>query len=354
VVKQEQSEARRQVSAEAWCQIDQICLEFEREFRTAGTARIEDYLSRLPESLRALAFDELLGIELQLHAQRDSTIDVDDYRRRFPNYAEIVSAAVGDTQEHSLESVARPISVPATIPTCIGKYKIISQFHAGGQARVYRAVHPTLETELIIKLGHPVSSQDRRSYDGLIDEGKILAALDHPNIARVYDLDFHEDRPYLVMEFVRGRNLRQHFERQRAHPRQAASVLAKIARALHVAHQQGIVHRDIKPENIVMDSSGQPRIIDFGLAQQRHAWRDEQPELGCISGTLGYMAPEQARGETDRVDARTDVFALGGMLYWLLTGQVPYRGDSREEILHRAQRSELDIQALEAVIPKLG
>ncbi len=129
----------------------------------------------------------------------------------------------------------------------------------------------------------------------IIEEGKILAELDHPNLVRVYDSDFHDDRPYIVMEYVRGQTLEQVASGGGLKPRQAAALLAKVAAAADYAHRKGIVHRDIKPKNILVDEAGEPRLIDFGMARLRHAWSDDP---GSPGGTFAFMAPEQARIES--------------------------------------------------------
>ena len=127
----------------------------------------------------------------------------------------------------------------------------------------------------------------------------------------VDDLDFHNDRPFLVMEYIHGRNLEDYARDEPVTPRRAAELVAKLAGALAMVHRRGIIHRDIKPRNILIDEAGQPRLIDFGLARLRHAW-SEDPSATTWGGTLAYMAPEQARLEHDRIGPRSDVFGLGG------------------------------------------
>jgi len=227
----------------------------------------------------------------------------------------------------------------------IGKYLVCGRIDGGGQADVYRALHPTLDTEVAIKLGRKAVGRISEQRPLLVAEGKMLAKLDHPNLARVFDLDFHEDRPFLAMEYIRGVNLRAYPEQNALAPRKAAAILAKVARAVAVVHRQGIVHMDIKPQNILIDEKDQPRLIDFGLAKVRHAWDDDGKGFG---GTPAYMAPEQARGEAAAVGPRTDVFALGGVLYFLLTGQPPFRGSGISETLEHAGRAFFDRKALEA------
>jgi tRNA A-37 threonylcarbamoyl transferase component Bud32 len=229
-------------------------------------------------------------------------------------------------------------------PAAIGRYLVVGVLDTGGQADVYRVVHPTLSKELVLKLSKRACVRDRADRDQFVVEGKVLADLEHPNMVRIFDLDFHEDHPFLVMEFVRGRNLQQAASQQRPVPRQAAAWVAQVARAVALVHSRGIVHQDIKPKNILIDESGRARLIDFGLAHWRHAWAEDAVPSG--GGTLAYMAPEQARDERARIGPRSDIFGLGGVLYFLLTGQAPYRGQSKAEVWGHAVRCDYDATAL--------
>jgi serine/threonine protein kinase len=148
------------------------------------------------------------------------------------------------------------------------------------------------------------------SEDALVAEARLLAQLDHPNLVRVHDLGFHENCPYVVLDYVPGRSLREVVRDQPLSAERAAEIVAKVARALAVVHARGITHGDLKPANILIDENGEPRLIDFGIARERSAW-SANDETSEIAGTLLYMAPEQARGESARIGCRTDVYGLG-------------------------------------------
>lgn len=229
-------------------------------------------------------------------------------------------------------------------PAMIGKYLVVGVLDSGGQSTVYRALHPTLDKELAIKLGHRPASSSFDQRHLLVAEGKLLAQLEHPNLARVYDLDFHEDLPFLAMEYVRGPHLGNYAADSRLSPARAAAIVAEVARALAVVHRHGIVHQDLKPKNILMDEKDRPRLIDFGLARLRHAWDEGTPSPS--GGTPAYMAPEQAREEMAAVGPRSDLFSLGAVLYFLLTGHAPFEGRTVDEALRRAQRCDFDRVAL--------
>jgi serine/threonine protein kinase len=253
--------------------------------------------------------------------------------------AEHVSAPDTD-QEFSGETDEPPL------PAAIGKYLVIGRFPRTGQAEVFRVVHPQLHQERVIKLAKERISVDGRS--DIIDEGRILVDLNHPNMVRVHELDFHEDRPYLVMEYVRGRSLRDYAAEHPLSPRQAAALVAKVCGAAEAAHRRGIVHRDIKHLNILIDEANEPRLIDFGMARARTFWSHKTAPAG---GTFAFMAPEQARIESpeeqQKVGPRSDVFALGAVLYFLLTGKAPFDGRNWHESMARAHECDFDRKALD-------
>jgi tRNA A-37 threonylcarbamoyl transferase component Bud32 len=229
-------------------------------------------------------------------------------------------------------------------PMEVGKYLIVGTLGEGAQAVVYRGLHPALGRDVVLKLAKqsPPPSDDLRA--GLVQEGKLLSMLDHPGIARVLDLDFHEGKPYLVIEHVEGVDLEK-YAAGGASPRQAADIVAQVAQAVASAHDQGVVHYDIKPRNILIrDEDTSPVLIDFGLALLRKAGGSDYTP----GGTLAYMAPEQARGEADQVGPCSDVFALGAVLYHLLTGQPPFQGSSPGEVMRKAMACDWDRKLLDA------
>ncbi|MBY0526401.1 MAG: protein kinase [Gemmataceae bacterium] len=250
------------------------------------------------------------------------------------------------TRPTTVSDSPRTVDEPAVKrPATIGRFFIVGSLDKGGQGEVFRALHPTLGKDVAIKVSHKKLNGDTER-DRLVAEGKLLAELDHPNLARVFDLDFHEGRPFLVMEYVRGQTLEQRAELEKFAPADAAVVVAQLARALATAHRRGVTHQDVKPRNILMDETGKPRLIDFGIARLRNAWSEggQQP----VGGTLGYMAPEQARGEADRIGPRSDIFALGGVLYFLLTGEPPFAGTNAYLVQQQTTQGKLDLALLKS------
>ncbi len=182
-------------------------------------------------------------------------------------------------------------------PVAIGKYVVVDLLDWGPHAEIYRVLNPNLGKAMVLKLARQPVGENERAL--LVDEARVLAELEHINLLKVYDSGFHDGRPYLVMEYVRGSNLEDHVRDHPVTPQRAASLVARLAAVLELVHRKGIIHRDIKPRNILIDEAGEPRLIDFGLALLRNAWSD--PFAAIWGGTVAYMAPEQARREHDRI-----------------------------------------------------
>jgi hypothetical protein len=326
--------------------VDALCRRFEADWRADKDPRIEADLEQVANPERPALLRELLALELELLRERGQRPSPEEYHARFPGHAALVDAAFAEAGT-LCPSASDEFSADAEAPaktTAIGRYMVLSRLEVrGGQAELYRVWHSRLGRELLLKYGRRPLTAGRGE---LIREGRILAELDHPGLVRIHDLDVHDGRPYLVMDYVPGTNLQQHAEPHRLSPRRAAAIVARVAGAMAAVHRRGIVHLDIKPTNILIDPTGRPRLIDFGLARLRDAWCDhDDPSWG---GTLAYMAPEQARREVERIGPPSDLFALGGVLFFLLTGKAPFAGRDPDESWDRARRCEFDASALRA------
>ncbi|MBM4092396.1 MAG: hypothetical protein FJ276_23675 [Planctomycetes bacterium] len=306
-----------------------VCLSDEELFPVAVGERVSDEVSQHVASCEVCR-DRVHQLESEVSQLRDTFGDFLSTGR----WHELV-----DREPRTVEVTE------SAIPDSIGRYRVIGLLGAGGQAIVYRAAHPNLPVELVVKVARRASS-DAASRQRTMEEGRIIAQLDHPYLARVYDLDFDNGRPFLVMEYVRGRNLQDHASGKSLEPREAARIVADVARALATAHSRGIVHLDVKPGNIVVDETGRPRLIDFGMAHFREACVADEAAAKSAGGTPAFIAPEQARGEA--TDARSDVFSLGATLYALLVGKPPYAGTTVGEMIERARRGNWDPAALES------
>jgi predicted Ser/Thr protein kinase len=228
-----------------------------------------------------------------------------------------------------------------------GRYQLVERLGAGGFAIVYRAWDAALGRTVAVKILHGGSEHVRERFRR---EAEAVARLAHPDIVRVYDSGVDDGRMYIVMEFVDGRPLSAVLRNARLPTHTAAEFMERVARAIHYAHERGIVHRDLKPGNVLVRADGRPKILDFGLAHLRE--RDVDPARpGLILGTPAYMSPEQAAGD-EPVTALSDVYALGGLLYEMVTGRVPHDGALTEEVLDQAiRRPPAAPRALDRAVP---
>jgi tRNA A-37 threonylcarbamoyl transferase component Bud32 len=217
-------------------------------------------------------------------------------------------------------------------PAKIGRFEFQGEIGAGSYGTVFKARDPQLDRTVAIKILRAGRLADKEELDRFLREARSFAQLKHPGIVTLYEIGQEEGQCYLVEEFVQGTTLAARMEEGLIPFRESAEMVAQVCDALQVAHSQGIIHRDLKPANILLDAAGKPHLTDFGLAKVEG---DEKPmtHSGDILGTPAYMSPEQARGQALHVDARTDVYSLGVVLYELLTRERPFQGNRRMLIL---------------------
>ncbi len=225
--------------------------------------------------------------------------------------------------------------------TTLAHYRILAQLGAGGMGEVYLAEDTRLDRKVALKLLPEEFTTNADRVSRFKQEAKAASALNHPNIITIYEIGEAGGTHYIVTEFIEGETLRKRFERTRMTIDQALNVSSQIASALSAAHSAGIIHRDIKPENIMLRPDGYVKVLDFGLAKL-----SEKPSLstdtsaptvarvdthpGMVMGTISYMSPEQARGQT--VDARSDIFSLGVVIYEMVAGRAPFQGGSAADV----------------------
>jgi serine/threonine-protein kinase len=222
-----------------------------------------------------------------------------------------------------------------------GDYELLGVLGRGGMGVVYRARQRSLNRLVAVKMikaGAWAGAEEVRRFR---NEAEAVANLDHPGIVPIHEVGEHRRRHYFSMKLVEGPSLAERLADYAADPRKAAEVVATIARAVHHAHQRGILHRDLKPSNILLDAQGRPHVTDFGLAR-RIETNGELSQSGSVVGTPSYMSPEQAEGHRGSITTATDVYGLGAILYAVLTGRPPFQADSVLDILQQVREHAPD------------
>ena len=212
----------------------------------------------------------------------------------------------------------------------ISHYKIVGTLGEGGMGAVYKADDLKLKRTVALKFISTQSAFDEKNKIRFIREAQTAAAVNHPNICTVYEIDEREDKFFIAMEYVEGESLKDRIASGPLQVDKAVTITIEIADGLQEAHNKGIIHRDIKSSNIMLSTAGRVKVMDFGLA--RFSERTQMTRPGTAVGTVAYMSPEQGKGE--RVDARTDIWSLGVVLYEMITGDLPFKADYEQATLY--------------------
>ena len=391
-------------------EIDALCDRFEADWkaRAPGTPgrrpQIQDYLCQVPEPARANLFRHLLALELHYRKAAGETPELAQYRERFPDYLAAVADAFptidsrAATDRPALQAGLPPsphalhIRCPhcrnaievlddrplaeIVCPSCgsnfslvgdealafqseggslhrrqaFGHFELIEQLGAGAFGAVWKAKDTQLDRMVALKIPRKgqLSPEEAEKF---VREARAAAQLQHPGIVSVYEVGREGETLYIVSEFVEGLSLADWLTGQRPNYRESAELCVKIADALHHAHEHGVIHRDLKPSNVMLDRKGEPHVMDFGLAK-REAGEITMTVEGQIMGTPAYMSPEQAKGEGHTADRRSDVYSLGVILFELVTGERPFRGNVRMLLVQVAGDEPPSPRKLDSRIPR--
>jgi serine/threonine protein kinase len=363
--------------------LELVHLDLEFRLKAGEPVRVESYLSRYPD----LAADQasvrgLIVAEYRLRRRCEGDLNIHEYLTRFPEFGDDLEESLHRGQDSTRLDHAAPLTDAAGAPADLPDFRVLGELGKGGMGVVYKAVQLSLHRTVALKMIRAGAHAGPELLARFHLEAEALASLQHPNIVQIYEIGQHGGCPFMAMEFVEGGSLADHLGGRPQPPRAAAEFVQTLARAMHCAHLRGIVHRDLKPGNILLQgaaggarSEGRgareggltrdegrgtrevsslasppsplaprpsllaPKITDFGLAKRLEAG-EGQTATGVIVGTPSYMAPEQAEGKSHSVGPLADVYALGAILYEMLTGRPPFVGETHLETIHRVLADE--------------
>lgn len=343
--------------------VSPICDAFEAEFRRGAVPVIEDYLANGIEVDRTALLIELLKLDREYRVASGNPLSFADYLARFPNDEQRLRSVLMESATIAIgvAFAPTPLHFGKDLPKRLGQYELLEVLGQGGMGVVYRAAqyagnNAIREVALkLVRTDQWLGVEDAQSSVLLArfhEETRFAAQLEHPNIVRVYDVGQIDGLDYFSMQLIDGTDLSSVMKLQPLSFIKIAETLIPVAQAISFAHTKGIVHRDLKPSNILLDSQLKPFIADFGLAKSTSG-NSDLTQTGQILGTAGYMAPEQAAGDYKTIGTSADIYGLGALLYFCLTGQPPFVGENVLDALVQVLESEpVTPRSLDQKIPR--
>jgi len=313
--------------------VDAVCVAFEKAWRRNEQPQIEDYLAQVVDGARSTLFRHLCTLEVDLRRTAGDTPEPSEYHARFRDLRSEIEEAF-ESQDQEIAPAAGLLSDKLR-----ERFRIERALGAGGFGKVYLAVDLQLGRRVALKMPRVDRFRSDRERQHFVNEARTAARLEHPGIVPVYDVLADGQSVVIVQQYIQGRDLNSadleaFLKLEPVSPRRVAELMATIADTMAFAHRQGYIHRDLKPSNILIDQQGRPYVADFGLALHATAQRELRGER---SGTPAYMSPEQVRGETHRLNQRSDIWSLGVILYEMLAGRRPFEAASRDELFDAIQ-----------------
>jgi len=356
--------SRNSLPLELVREIDRLCDEFEQAMRSGAQPRIEDYHKIVAENGQDALLQELILAELKFRQDNGISADKEEYRKRFSGHEQLVddvfikpapqqvsanaglsTRAMGYIAGQLLDSADFILDCPTSDqgeenslpPIQIGRYTVRSRLGGGAFGDVYLAHDPDLDILVALKVPNAKHFCSSSTMESFLDEARMAVRLNHPGIVRVYNVSRELGTTVIALEYVDGQTLKEYTQSTCLLPDAIAKLISGVAEAVNYANENGLIHRDLKPDNILIRSDGRPVVTDFGLAIHEDV---QHLRKGELAGSPAYMAPEQVRRETHRLDGRTDQWSLGVILYEILTGRRPFIGGTRTELYEEIKRHD--------------